>query len=162
MAQEVKKVGFLRIRSLDLGHGWHSGSNWPAGGCSQEAVFEDGERGNHQGKQEDEEGEIEERNGSLCLSASVLGALCHLVAIHVAPVGARVASDGNGQSGSTGKGENEIEEVPDGQEQWRGQEGDEEGQHTVESGGEDSESSSKDAEVDLGVAVVGCCGKRAC
>ncbi|KAG7841089.1 hypothetical protein KL942_002077 [Ogataea angusta] len=93
----------------------------------QEAVLEDGEGGNHQREQEDEEGEVEERNGSLCLSASVLGTLGHGVAVQVALVGARVASDGDGQSGSTGKGENEIEEVPDGQEQRRGQEGDEEG-----------------------------------
>ncbi|KAG7910114.1 hypothetical protein KL905_004687 [Ogataea polymorpha] len=81
---------------------------------SQEAVLEDGKGGNHQREQEDEEGEVEEGNGRLSLSTSVLGALCHGVAIQVALVGARVASDGDGQGGSTGKGENEIEEVPDG------------------------------------------------
>lgn len=93
------------------------------------------------------------------LSTSVFGTLGDLVVVHVVFVGTWVASDGNGQGGSTGKGEDKVHEVQDCQEDWRCQEGNKEGNHTVEGGGQDTPSTDEDTVIDLWVVVCdgGCC-----
>ena len=90
----------------------------------------------------------------MCFSTSVLGALGDLVVVKVVLTGARVASDGNGQCSGTCKREDKVHEVEDCQEDWGGQEGDKEGNDTVEGGGENTPCCCENTVADLRVVVV--------
>lgn len=143
-------------QSLNLGHGGDSGSgsgSSRSAGQGEGAELLDGDGRQNHGGQEGEVGEEQEGNSGLGLSASALGALGHLVGVDVVHVAARVASDGGGQSGTSGKGQNPGDEVNDENDNGEGNGLNEVGEHGVEHTKEGGPCATEDGVRHLGVVV---------
>lgn len=145
----------------DLGDGGHADVSPARGAGAEGAGREHVEQRQHELGQEDEEGEVQERDDGLGLAATVGGALGDAVAVEVALVVARVGSDADGEGGGGGEGEHEVQEVPRDQQDGPRERGEQVGQHRVERVEHQRERGREDTEVDTGVAVRLCGDKRA-
>lgn len=139
---------FFSLLNLNLGQGWDTGLGRSGGRASEETVLHQGENLDDERGQEDEEGEVEEGGGGLCLLTSGLGALSNVVFVKVCLVRTGVGSGTDSERGGGGEGEDEVQEVEDHKEEWGAEEPDEEGGQTVEGGCEQTPSCGEHSKID--------------
>lgn len=141
------------------GDGWNT-SGLSRSSRAERTTVQQWEDGDGTGTNEGEEGEVQEGGGSLCLSATVLGALGDTVAVQVGLVRTRVGSCANSQCGGSGEGEDEVQEVQGDEDHRPCEELDEVGKQPVEWWEHQTKDWGKQGKVDPGIRVVLTMDKR--
>lgn len=142
---------------LNLSNSWDTGGWVLSWRVTKGTVLDKRDHLEGQTKDKDEETEEQKGNRGLSFSTSVGWALSDIVVAEVVIVGTRVYSDGSGQSGTGSQGEDNVEEIQDGQQDWPGKDLDEIGEQAVDGGEQQAKGSGEDGKVHLRV-VLGHCG----